>query len=131
MLNKKAEDEKSDTSKARSESRPRTNYKQGRLIIRNLQYDIKEKHLIKNFAKYGQIIDVNVPLNQENNLNKGFGFVEFKTKEEAQKAIQQMNAKNYKGRLISVDFALSKQKYDNRVSKMNANQKASKGLIFM
>lgn len=110
---------KSDTSKAKSENKIKTEYHIGRLIVRNLQYDIREKHLIKNFAKYGQIIDVSVPLNPENNLNKGFGFVEFKSKEEAQKAIKEMNGQKYKGRLVSVDFALSKQKYDSRVQKMN------------
>lgn len=89
--------------------------KPGRLIIRNLQYDIKQKHLKKCFEKFGEVIDVNVPLNQENSLNKGFGFIEFKTREEARKAIEAMNAKNYKGRMVSVDFAMSKKKYNRKI----------------
>lgn len=126
-----SEDGKSETSKARSEKRPDGGYKQGRLVIRNLQFDIKEKHLIKHFAKFGQIIDVNVPLNPENNLNKGFGFVEFKTKEMAVNAISKSNAQKYKGRLISVDFALSKLKYDGKVQKMNMATKESKGTYLL
>lgn len=92
--------------------------KPGRLIVRNLQYDIKEKHLKQNFSKFGDVIDANVPLNMENNLNKGFGFVEYETREEARKAIESMNAKKYKGRLISVDFALSKKKYNKKIDEI-------------
>jgi len=85
--------------------------KPGRLIIRNLQYDIKKKHLQLSFNKFGQIVDINVPLNNENNLNRGYGFVEFKTKEEARKAIDGMNGKTYKGRVIAVDHSVSQRQY--------------------
>jgi RNA recognition motif-containing protein len=37
--------------------------KEGRIIIRNLPYDIKENHLRKDFAKYGKIENISVPLN--------------------------------------------------------------------
>jgi len=36
-------------------------------------------------------VSVNVPLKNETNTNRGFGFVEFSTKEEAMKAIIAMN----------------------------------------
>lgn len=89
--------------------------KEGRLIIRNLQFDIKQKHLKQTFSKFGNIIDVSVPLNPENNLNKGFGFVEFKAREDARKAIEALNGKNYKGRMIAVDFAMSKRQYNRKI----------------
>lgn len=92
--------------------------KPGRLIVRNLTFDIKQKHLTQAFSKFGELVDVNVPLNSESNLNKGFGFVEFKTREEATKAIAAMNAKTYKGRLISVDFAMSKNKYNKKIEEI-------------
>mmetsp|Transcript_25500 Transcript_25500/g.25289 ORF Transcript_25500/g.25289 Transcript_25500/m.25289 type:complete len:379 (-) Transcript_25500:85-1221(-) len=92
--------------------------KPGRLIVRNLQFDIKQKHLKQAFAKFGKIIDVNVPLKNENDMNRGFGFVEFKTKEEGAKAIQGMNAKTYKGRIIAVDFAKSKRQYQKKIEEM-------------
>lgn len=92
--------------------------KPGRLIVRNLQYDIKQKHLKKDFAKFGEIVDVNVPLKNDNDLNKGFGFIQFKTKEEGTKAIEGMNAKTYKGRIIAVDFAKSKKQYQKKIDEM-------------
>ena len=41
--------------------------KQGKLIIRNLGFDLREKHLINAFKKFGKIVDCSVPLNQNNN----------------------------------------------------------------
>lgn len=41
-----------------------------------------EKHLRKEFGKFGNIVEVNVPMkNEEKGLNRGFGFIEFETKE--------------------------------------------------
>lgn len=57
--------------------------KEGKVIVRNLGFDLRENHLTKEFAKFGKIVSVNVPLKNENNLNRGFGFIEFDTKEEA------------------------------------------------
>jgi RNA recognition motif-containing protein len=49
--------------------------------------------LNKQFAKFGPIVETNVPVKPENNLNRGFGFIEFDSKETAQKAIDAMNNK--------------------------------------
>ena len=57
--------------------------KQGRIIVRNLVFDMREKHLEKAFKQFGKIDGINVPLNNSNNQNRGFGFVEFATKSEA------------------------------------------------
>ena len=52
-----------------------SNDKKGRLIVRNINFDLREKHLRILFQKFGKLTDVNVPVKPENNLNKGFGFV--------------------------------------------------------
>lgn len=69
---------------------------------------------------------MNVPLKQENNLNRGFGFVEFNTRAEATKAIEALNGKKYKGRTIAVDFAVSKKKYQSKVAKVAEEQAEKK-----
>jgi len=65
--------------------------KKGRLIVRNINYDLKEKHLKLLFEKYGEVKEVAVPIKLENNLNKGFAFVQFVKKEDAEKAIKALN----------------------------------------
>lgn len=81
--------------------------KKGRMIIRNLPFDLNETHLRKLFAPFGAIKDVRVPLNPATNQNKGFGFVEFDQKNTSAKAIKALNNSLYKGRKIFVDFSVS------------------------
>ncbi|CDW89490.1 ribosome biogenesis [Stylonychia lemnae] len=100
--------------------------KEGKVIVRNLGFDLKEVHLKKEFQKYGKIIDANVPLKNETNTNRGFGFIEFSTKEEAQKAIDGMNGQKYKGRVIAVEFSAPSRKYENRVQSFIDNTKMSR-----
>jgi len=45
--------------------------------VRNLGFDLREKHLKSAFNKYGEIREVTVPVNPSTNLNRGFAFVEF------------------------------------------------------
>ena len=89
--------------------------KAGRLIVRNLGFDLREKHLKGLFSKFGEIVNVNVPLKNDNNLNRGFGFVEFKDKDMAAAAMKEMNGEKFKGREITVEFSMPKLKYDKKI----------------
>ena len=82
-----------DNTESKKEESEKVKARAGRIIVRNLQFDIKESHLNKQFAKFGPIVETNVPVKPENNLNRGFGFIEFDSKETAQKAIDAMNNK--------------------------------------
>jgi len=76
---------------------------------------MREKHLQKSFGKFGKITNIEVPLNNTNNQNRGFGFIEFSGKGEAQAAITAMNASTFKGRPITVEFSIQKQSYETKV----------------
>ncbi len=89
--------------------------KQGRIIVRNLIFDMREHHLKKTFARFGKIESIDVPLNNTNNQNRGFGFIEFSAKQEAQAAITAMNDSLFKGRKITVEFSLPKASYETKV----------------
>ena len=54
--------------------------KQGKIIVRNLGFDLREKHLKAAFSKFGQIKEINVPVNPAKNTTRGFGFVEFESR---------------------------------------------------
>jgi RNA recognition motif-containing protein len=98
--------------------------RQGRVIVRNLVFDMREKHLQKAFSKFGKIESIDVPLNNTNNQNRGFGFIEFSSKGEAQGAINAMNASMFKGRPLTVEFSLPKASYETKVQHVldNTNQ---------
>ena len=67
------------------------------------------------FGKFGEIVDVHVPVNQASNQNRGFGFVEFKSREEANTAISTMNNFKFKGRSLTVEFSVPKLSYEKRI----------------
>ena len=82
---------------------------------------MREDHLKKAFSKYGAIVDVNVPMKMENNLNRGFAFIEFENKEVAGKAIDAMHNSKWKGRTIAVGFSVPKGSYESRIDKFVAH----------
>lgn len=88
----------------------------GRIIIRNIGFDIREQHLRSFLAKHGSILDVNVPMKSDKpNINRGFAFVELGSKEEAEKAVKELNGTNWKGRTVTVDLSVPKGKYESRI----------------
>ena len=95
--------------------------------MRNLVFEIREKHLEKLFNKFGDIDHVNVPMNMKVTANnRGFGFVEFKTKEVAQKAVAEMNGTTFKGRSITCEMSLPKSSYETKVQHVVENTKMNR-----
>lgn len=80
--------------------------------MRNLVFDMREKHLMNAFKKFGTIKEVNVPLNPTSNQNRGFAFVEFENRESASNAIAEMNGSKFKGRSLTVEFSVPKETYN-------------------
>jgi polyadenylate-binding protein len=60
------------------------------LYIKNLEDDIKEDQLRKEFSIFGTIRSLKI-MNDERNNSKGFGFICFDTTEEATRALTEMN----------------------------------------
>lgn len=83
----------------------------GRLIVRNIPFAIQEKTLKEWLEKVGTVKEVTVPMALDNKRNKGFAFVEYEKKNLAEKAIKSLNGKKLQNREISIDYALSKDKY--------------------
>ena len=100
--------------------------RQGRIIVRNLVFDMRDKHLQKAFGKFGKIESIDVPLNSTNNQNRGFGFIEFSSKGEAQGAINAMHNMMFKGRSLTVEFSLPKASYETKVQHVLDNTNLTK-----
>jgi RNA recognition motif-containing protein len=76
---------------------------------------MRDKHLKSYFGKFGEIVDVNVPMKNDT-LNRGFCFIEYKSKEMAQRAIDEMNNKQWKGRTVAMEFSVPKGSYEARIT---------------
>ena len=74
-----------------------------KLYVGNLTYSVTDEQLKKLFSEYGEVKEVNLI------GNKGFGFVEMATPEEAEKAKEALDGTDFEGRNMKVDEARPKK----------------------
>lgn len=72
--------------------------------IGNLKYEANEDDLREAFTEFGEIKSVRIP-QDDRGRSRGYGFVEYATKEAADAAIEKMNESEFKGRDIKVSIA--------------------------
>ena len=70
-----------------------------KLYVGNLKYTVTEQELEELFSGYGEVKNVRIV------HKKGFGFVEFNTLEEAEKAKNAANGTVFEGRAMRVEDA--------------------------
>jgi RNA recognition motif-containing protein len=78
------------------------------IYVGNLSFDATEKDLRSAFEAFGKVDAVNIIKDRDSGRPKGFGFVEMPSGEEAKKAIEAMNGKDFKGRAMNVNEARPK-----------------------
>mmetsp|Transcript_19354 Transcript_19354/g.14008 ORF Transcript_19354/g.14008 Transcript_19354/m.14008 type:complete len:104 (+) Transcript_19354:895-1206(+) len=74
------------------------------LLVKNMSFKVNENSLEKYFGKYGTVTKVKLVKSQDGK-SKGFGFVEFKTHAQAQKAMDAENGNDWEGRPLNVSFS--------------------------
>ncbi|KAL6514547.1 hypothetical protein OROGR_020126 [Orobanche gracilis] len=82
-----------------------------KLIVRNLPFKAKVAEIKVMFASVGFVWDAVIPQNPETGLSKGFAFVKFTSKQEAENVIRNFNGKNFGKRPIAIDWAVPKKIY--------------------
>ena len=76
-----------------------------KLYVGQLSFSVDSNALGDFFSAAGQVTSAKVITDRETGRSKGFGFVEFSTEEEAQKAINDFNGQELNGRAINVSIA--------------------------
>ncbi len=71
----------------------------------NLNYNLTEEDLEKVFGEYGEVTSVKIIRDKYTDQSKGFGFIEMADDEAAQKAINELNGSEVKGRELRVNQA--------------------------
>nr|AFK11445.1 peptidyl-prolyl cis-trans isomerase E-like protein [Callorhinchus milii] len=75
------------------------------LYVGGLAEEVDEKVLHAAFIPFGDIMDIQIPLDYETEKHRGFAFVEFENAEDAAAAIDNMNESELFGRTIRVNLA--------------------------
>jgi cold-inducible RNA-binding protein len=76
-----------------------------RLYVGNLPYHATEDLITQHFATSGEVKAVNLMLDRMSGQSRGFCFVEMATPDAAQKAIADLNGKDFAGRALRIDVA--------------------------
>ena len=75
------------------------------LYVGNLPYSANNDALAAHFAQAGNVVRATVITDKFSGRSKGFGFVEMSTEEEAKKAIEMFDGKDFEGRDLRVNEA--------------------------
>ena len=76
-----------------------------RIYVGNLPYSSTSSSLRSEFEAFGTVGDATVMQDNETGRSRGFGFVEMSDADEAQKAIDGLNGKEWEGRALTVNEA--------------------------
>ena len=76
-----------------------------RLYVGNLPFNVTETELREHFSTIGPLAYLSIPTDRETGKQRGFAFVEFNDRAQADEAIRQLNNQSFKGRSLSVSEA--------------------------
>jgi len=74
-----------------------------KLYVGNLKYSATERELEELFSQFGEVKSVRII------GSRGFGFVEMGTPEEAERAMESLNGKEFLGRTLRIDEARARR----------------------
>ena len=75
------------------------------LYVGNLPFQTTEADLSNLFEPYGEVLSAKVIMDRETGRSRGFGFVEFSSRDDGEKAIAELNGSDMSGRQIKVNEA--------------------------
>jgi len=84
------------------------------IYVGNLAYSTRDDDLEQLFSAFGAVDSARVIMDRETNRSKGFGFVEMASRDEAEKAINELNGSNFQGRDIKVNEARPRESRPSR-----------------
>ena len=71
-----------------------------KIYVGNLDYSVEARDLEILFGTVGEVVDVQIVLNPQTGISRGFAFVEMADPESAKRAIKELTGKSLKKRLF-------------------------------
>ncbi len=79
------------------------------IYVGNLPFDASEEELKELFEAYGRVDSAKIVMDHATGRSRGFGFIEMPERDEAMKAIQELDSREFKGRSLRVNEARPKK----------------------
>merc|ERR1711964_343987 len=95
----------------RSESRSVSPGRSTKVVIEKLTKNVNEAHLREIFGQYGQIRDLDMPMNRSFNTNRGTAYILYTSETDAEAAIAHMHESQIDGAVINVSIVLPRRKF--------------------
>ena len=73
------------------------------LYIGNLPYGVTEEDIRAKFSEFGELAKIDLIMDRFTGESKGFGFIEYASNSDADKAIKSMNGAQFGGRILKVN----------------------------
>jgi cold-inducible RNA-binding protein len=80
-----------------------------KLFVKNISGDVNEALLESIFRQYGDVLNTRIVYDRITWESKGFGFVEYAKREQALKAIEELNGRELVGKKLIVEEAVEKR----------------------
>jgi cold-inducible RNA-binding protein len=81
-----------------------------KLFVKNIEPSVNEVLLESIFSQFGKVKETKIVYDKITWESRGFGFVEFEKKEDAEKAMAELNGKELVGKNLSVEEAVEKRR---------------------
>jgi RNA recognition motif-containing protein len=98
-----------------------------RLFVGNLPYDSDETEIKELFSKAGQVTHLSIPIDRETGKRRGFAFIEFAEKAQADEAIRIFSNQAFKGRNLIVNEARARESRPQTSSSMSSSARGLAG----
>jgi cold-inducible RNA-binding protein len=85
-----------------------------KLYVGSISFKATEESLQELFSSIGEVESVKIITDQDTGRSKGFGFIEMSSEEDAKKAIEQLNGKDFMERALIVNEARPQQPREKR-----------------
>ena len=87
----------------------RTRRDENSVRVTNLSEDTKEQDLVELFGPFGAISRIYIAYDRETRESRGFAFINFVRREEAQRAINKLDGYGYDNLILRVEWAAPRE----------------------
>lgn len=98
-----------------------------KLYVGGLPYSTTDDELREAFSQAGSVDSATIIMDKMSGRSKGFGFVEMSNDEDAQKAIELWNGKDFGGRTLTVNEARPMEPRNNNFRRDNGGYGGGRG----